>query len=97
MRLSAWGCEMEQIPLNLGEPTVNVNKYQETALDIYLSEWPRDWDYAEIIELVASGKRNEYVTPWEPFAHMDSDRLAGEIESTVDLLETRFTPRKRGA
>lgn len=81
----------EQLPFVFGDTVVN--KYQETALDIYLSEWPRDWEYAEIIELVASGKPNEYVTPWEPFERMDSDRLAGEIESTVDLLEMRFTPR----
>ena len=74
-----------------------MNKYQETAFDLYLSEWPRDWEYAEIIELVAAGKANEYVVPWDPFERMDSDRLAGEIEATVDLLETRFIPRKRGA
>jgi hypothetical protein len=81
----------EQISLNFGE--VAVNKYQETSLDIYLSAWPRDWDYAEVVELVASGKPNEYVTPWEPFERMDSDRLAGEIEATTDLLEMRFIAR----
>ena len=81
----------EQLPFVFGD--VTVNKYQETALDTYLSEWPRDWDYAEIIELVAAGKANEYVVPWEPFETMDSDRLAAEIEATADLLEMRFVPR----
>lgn len=81
----------EQLPFVFGD--VTVNKYQETALDTYLSEWPRDWEYAEIIELVAAGKANEYVVPWEPFENMDSDRLAAEIEATVDLLEMRFIPR----
>ena len=91
---------MKQIPLNLGDlglPVMGVNKYQETALDIYLSEWPRDWEYHEIVELLAIGKHNDYVIPWEPFQYMDADRLAGEIESTVDLLEMRFEPRKKGA
>lgn len=72
---------------------VVVSKYQETAFDIYLSQWPRDWDYEEVMEAVR-GEMDAYVLPWFPFENWDGGDLAREIESTIDLFETRFELRK---
>lgn len=73
-----------------------MTKYEETAFDFYLSEWPRDWDYDEVIEAVV-GEMDAYIKPWQPFEHWAGEALAQEIEGTIDLLETRFEPRKTAA
>lgn len=73
---------------------VNMTKYEETALDLYLSEWPRDWDYEEVIEAVA-GEMDAYIVVWLPFEDWDGESVAHEIESTRTLLETRFVPRRK--
>lgn len=70
-----------------------MNKYQETAFDLYLSEWPRDWEYHEVIEAVR-GEMNAYIAVWQPFAHWRGDAVAQEIEDTIALLMVRFEPRK---
>jgi hypothetical protein len=73
---------------------VNMTKYQETALDLYLSEWPRDWEYEEVLGAVR-GEMDAYISVWIPFEHWPGDNVAREIDSTRDLLETRFVPRKK--
>jgi hypothetical protein len=72
---------------------VNMTKYEETALDLYLSEWPRDWDYHEVLEAVA-GDMYAYVRPWIPFEDWSGTRITVAIESTRNLLETRFVARR---
>lgn len=69
-----------------------MDRYEETAFDLYLSEWPRDWDAEEILQAV-EGDMNAYIVPWEPFVNWSGYRLAGEIESTIDLLRLRFNPK----
>ena len=72
---------------------VNMTKYQETALDLYLSEWPRDWDYEEVIEAVR-GEMDAYISVWQPLEHWRGDAVAEEIEDTAVILWMRFEPRK---
>ena len=70
-----------------------VNKYQEMAFDLYLSEWPRDWDYDEVIEAVR-GEMDAYIEVWQPLAHWRGEAVAQEIEDTIAMLKLRFEPRK---
>lgn len=75
---------------------VNMDKYQETALDLYLLQWPRDWEFYEVLEAVRN-EIDEYITVWQPLAHWRGDLIADEIESAVTILRMRFEPRKTPA
>lgn len=74
----------------------NMDKYQETALDLYLLQWPRDWDYEEVLEAVRN-EIDEYITVWPPLAQWRGDLIVEEITSTASILRMRFEPRKTPA
>lgn len=85
-----------------------LNEYEEFALGQYLSCWPEDTDFEDIIAAMSHdddqcnsvGKCNKCevaheVGAWEPFEDHDYGWLAAQIVSMKDSLAESFVPRQK--
>lgn len=60
------------------------------AVSHYLSFYPEDKSFNEIIEMVRQNEWGEELTAWEPFEDSSGDWLADQIEIMASVLEVTF-------
>lgn len=65
-----------------------MNPYELFALDWYLSEYPEDKDFDEILDMVAEASDDVY--PLEDYEDFCGSYLAGMIEELAIALERNF-------
>lgn len=68
-----------------------MDKYQEFALSIFLSDYPDDMSYDDIMDLMASDTWSvDGITVWEPFENNTLEQVADFIEDTVKTAKHFF-------
>jgi len=68
-----------------------MDKYQAFALSIFLSDYPDDMSYDEIMDLMASDTwAVDGITVWEPFENNTLDQVADFIKDTVKTAKHFF-------
>jgi hypothetical protein len=65
-----------------------MNPYELFALDWYLSEYPEDKEFDEILDMVAEASDDVY--PLEDYEDFCGSHLAGMIEELAIALERNF-------
>lgn len=60
------------------------------AVGHYLSSYPENMSFDDIIYYVRENDWNENLQPWEPFEDSTGDWIADEIEIMASLLEVTF-------
>lgn len=69
-----------------------MNAYEQCALQEYLTDFPWDCSYTQILKMVEED--DDRVIVWEPFTHFRGETVVKYIENLKDSLERRFIPRK---
>jgi hypothetical protein len=72
-----------------------MNAYESIALGEYLSGYPEDKTYDEVMGLLLNEHEDVYV--WQPFARESPDAVYDLIEGLKELLEKNFIPREEKA
>ena len=70
----------------------NLNVYEQFALDHFLSDYPAEDTFEEIIEKILD--YNDDVVVWEGFINEDACDVAQSVEQMVLDLERLFVPRE---
>ena len=68
-----------------------MNVYEQFAVNQFLSYYPENTSFEEIIEMMRD--YNEDVIVWEPFFDADPEDVILSIENMVEDLEKTFIPR----
>lgn len=74
--------------------STKLDAYEVHALGLYLSYWPTDKTFEEILNLI--GEDNEELAVWEPFEGHDSDFVTEQIENTLISLKEHFIAKDGG-
>lgn len=61
------------------------NAYDNVALGQYLSDYPDDKTYEEVLDLILA--EDESISIWEPFENYDPEWIVENIESLKQTLE----------
>jgi len=69
-----------------------MDAYEQCALQEYLTDFPWDCSYEQILKMVEED--DDRVIVWEPFTHFRGETVVGHIENLKDSLKRRFTPRE---
>lgn len=69
-----------------------MDMYEQCALQEYLTEFPWDCSYEQILIMVE--RDDDRVIVWEPFAHYRGEQVVKFIDNFRDTLERNFIPRK---
>lgn len=69
-----------------------LSHYESFALTEYLSFFPEDKTYTEVIQMVLD--RDPEVMPWEIVENIDPERLTDIIDSLRVGLKDAFVPRE---
>lgn len=69
-----------------------MNEYQKFALDWFLSSYPEDKTYDDVIQMLRD--YNPDVEPWHQFIDMEVDELIEFIDTMSEHLSKRFVPRE---
>lgn len=69
-----------------------MNAYQRVALNEYLSGYPRDNSYDEVLDKFLKG--DDEVIVWEAFEHFPREVVVEFIDTLMDILYDVFIPRK---
>lgn len=69
-----------------------MNAYERVALSEYLSEYPADKSYDDVIQMLEDD--SDEVLIWEPFEDYGRDEVCDFIESHKRILEANFTPKE---
>jgi hypothetical protein len=59
-----------------------VEQAEHDALGQYLSEWPENKSFAQVLQLIR--RQSDAVLVWEPFENYDGDKLAEMIADCAD-------------
>lgn len=74
-----------------------LNTYERFALGQYLSEFPEDKSFHEILDIIEKSdfddEAYDELLVWEPFENCDGDNLAALIGALKEDLEEVFVPR----
>ena len=70
-----------------------MNIYQQTALQEYLTDFPCDVTYEQILVWLEKG--DDRVIVWEPFERYRGVVIARYIENLKDTLERNFIPKEQ--
>lgn len=70
-----------------------MNMYEQCALQEYLTDFPWDCSYEQILLMVE--REDDRVIVWEPFTHFRGERVIELIDNLKDTLERNFIPRKK--
>lgn len=68
-----------------------MNKYQLFALDHFLTDYPKDASFEEIVEMVED--EDEDVCHWEPYENLWGEHVAEMITDMARELEVVFYAR----
>jgi len=69
-----------------------LNVYERLALGEYLSGYPEDKSYDEVMGMLLNEHEDVYV--WQPFERDSHDYVYDCIENLKELLEKNFIPRE---
>jgi len=69
-----------------------LNVYEEFAVNQFLSYYPEDASFDEIIEMMRD--YNEDVTVWDPFFGAEPEDVILSIENMVEDLKKTFIPKE---
>lgn len=70
---------------------MKMNTYQRTALNAFLSNYPDDCNYHDVLNLL--DEDSEEVLIWEPLQSYDGKYISEQIECLKDTLEHNFIER----
>ncbi len=69
---------------------VIMDKHQSYAINHYLSTWPEEWSYNQIIAEMASGDQGAMISECEDYEGIPIDDIAIMIEDMVKTLKAIF-------
>jgi hypothetical protein len=67
-----------------------LTKYQKFALDHFLSEYPEDMSFNEILEHIINESENININIWEPFENEPAENVRDYIAHMASDLEDKF-------
>jgi predicted nucleotide-binding protein (sugar kinase/HSP70/actin superfamily) len=70
-----------------------IDVYEKFALDNYLSSYPEDKSFFEIIEMVEDHE-NDDVLVWDPFFYLDPEEVGSLIVDMVENLKENFIAKE---
>ena len=70
-----------------------MNAYQKFALDHYLSAYPEDKTFHEILEMVEDHE-NDDVLVWDPFFYLEPEEVGGLISDLAHDLSENFIAKE---
>ena len=70
-----------------------MNAYQKFALDHYLSAYPEDKTFHEILEMVED-HGNDDVLVWDPFFYLEPEEVGGLISDLAQDLSENFIAKE---
>lgn len=78
------------------EKTV-LNEYEEFVLNYFVSEYPEDKTFSEILDLIESEKEEDQyaVLLFDPFTYMEPEHLTGLMSELAYDLRDLFIPREK--
>ena len=74
-----------------------INEYEEFVLNSFVSEYPEDKTFAEILDLIESEKEeDEYlVLLYDPFIYLEPEHLTALMSELAYGLQDQFIPREK--
>jgi len=74
-----------------------INEYEEFVLNAFVSEYPEDKTFAEILDLIESEKEeDEYlVLLYDPFIYLEPEQLTALMSELAYGLQDLFIPREK--
>ena len=70
-----------------------IDVYEKFALDNYLSSYPEDKTFFEILEMVEDHE-NDDVLVWDPFFYLDPEEVGGLIVDMAENLKENFIAKE---
>lgn len=74
-----------------------INEYEEFVLNAFVSEYPEDKTFTQILDLIESEKEeDEYaVLLYDPFTYLEPEHLTGLMSELAYDLQDQFIPREK--
>ena len=69
-----------------------LNVYEKFAVNQFLSYYPENASFDEIIEMMRD--YNEDVTVWDPFFDAEPEEIVEAITNMIDALQDTFVPKE---
>ena len=70
-----------------------IDVYEKFALDNYLSSYPEDKTFFEILEMVEDHE-NDDVLVWDPFFYLEPEEVGGLIVDMAENLKENFIAKE---
>ncbi len=71
-----------------------MNQYETFTCDNFLSDYPDQWNFNDIVGLLACEEQGDDIVPWHVFADVGGVVLASYMKLFKNSLERQFLPKE---